>query len=409
MPAGLGRSRPLATLLWTQRQDMGPSARFGHALVYDADKRRTLLVGGDGLSVLFRDSWLWNGETWTQVEDIGPSGRTGHAIAYDSARSRVVLFGGFSSPGQLADTWEWDGEAWTQVEDTGPRARARHALAYDSTRSRVVLFGGEGAGDPLGDTWEWDGDEWTQVADTGPSPRRGHAMCFEASAQRTVLFGGSDGSDTWAWNGTSWTELNDVGPRPCEGTALVSTGQSTLLFGGLGREASAALFGLTWELNGADWTERQDMGPTPRFGHAMAYDGARGRVTLFGGSGAVPTTAGSLFADTWELPPGGDGDGADPGVVEFRIPLGAGNQSWNTPEHAVVATVGDTLRLVNDDLVPHRLHTTGAPFPHPANDLGPGQSADFLLATPFDPAVSGPLTDHLFPSAQFFIHVRPAS
>jgi hypothetical protein len=56
--------QPLVSLLWTQRQDIGPSARFGHALAYDESKSRTLLVGGDGLGTLFRDTWLWNGETW---------------------------------------------------------------------------------------------------------------------------------------------------------------------------------------------------------------------------------------------------------------------------------------------------------------------------------------------------------
>jgi hypothetical protein len=56
------------------------------------------------------------------------------------------------------------------------------------------------------------------------------------------------------------------------------------------------------------------MGPTPRFGHAMAYDGARGRAVLFGGSGALPTTAASLFADTWELPAGSQ---TGPGAVKL--------------------------------------------------------------------------------------------
>jgi hypothetical protein len=349
-------------LLWTQRQDIGPSARLRHALAYDAGNQRTLLVGGDGLSVLLGDAWLWDGETWTQVEDIGPSGRTGHAIAYDSARSRVVLFGGYRSSGELADTWEWDGEAWTQIEDTGPRARALHALAYDSTRSRVVLFGGEAANAPLGDTWEWDGDEWTQVADTGPSPRRGHAMCFEASAQRTVLFGGSNGSNTWAWNGTGWTELNDVGPPPCDGTALVSTGQSTLLFGGRGREGSAPLFGplfgLTWELNGADWTERQDIGPAPRFGHAMAYDTARGRAVLFGGSGALPTTEASLFADTWELPAGaetGPGDTGPGKLDSFTISPNTVQRNTGTPVQLEVR-----LKSPEPSLIRVLVQTTGA-------------------------------------------------
>jgi hypothetical protein len=316
----------LVSLLWTQRQDIGPSARFGHALAYDASRSRTLLVGGDGLGTLYHDTWLWDGETWTQVEDIGPSGRTGHAIAYDSGRQRVVLFGGTATE-PLSDTWEWDGEAWTQVEDTGPSPRSRHALAFDSARSRVVLFGGvDGASNLLGDTWEWDGDEWTQVADTGPSARAGHAMCFEASATRTVLFGGSTSSDTWAWNVSTWTKINDVGPAPYAGTALVPTGEGIVLFGGNDPTTTPPTISrLTWTLDGSDWTERQDMGPAHRHGHGMAYDTARGRVVLFGGCGAAPAVAvpADLFADTWELPAAAAGPEPEPGaaaaLVSFTI------------------------------------------------------------------------------------------
>ena len=45
---------------------------------------------------------------WTQKEDIGPAPRAGHAMAYDSARSRTILFGGDALAGNfLNDTWEW--------------------------------------------------------------------------------------------------------------------------------------------------------------------------------------------------------------------------------------------------------------------------------------------------------------
>jgi hypothetical protein len=201
-----------------------------------------------------------------------------------------------------ADTWEWDGEVWTQVADTGPSARRGHALAFDSVRARVLLFGGRGAS-ALGDTWAWDGEAWTQVADTGPSPRNGHAMCFEENDGRAILFGGSEASDTWSWDGESWTQLNDVGPTPCDGTRLVSTGHSSILFGGrrrLGSPSRTEVFGLTWELVDTDWTERQNMGPGPRHRHGMAFDGARRRVVLYAGRGA----AGGTLGDTWELPIG---------------------------------------------------------------------------------------------------------
>src|SRR5215218_1003895 len=127
---------------------------------------------------------------WTQKQDVGPSARGAHAMAYDSVRERVVLFGGRAGGGTLqGDTWEWDGGDWTQVADTGPDARSGHALAFDANRQRAVLLGGEAAASARrADTWEWDGAEWTQVADMGPSPSLALAMAFGGGS--TVLFGG---------------------------------------------------------------------------------------------------------------------------------------------------------------------------------------------------------------------------
>jgi hypothetical protein len=100
-------------LVWTQCQDIGPPARYGHALAYDETRKKTLLVGGEGLGDgLFADTWLWDGEYWTQAEDIGPSGRSKHAVAYDAKRKCVILFGGLHQPGGAqGDTWAWDGDA----------------------------------------------------------------------------------------------------------------------------------------------------------------------------------------------------------------------------------------------------------------------------------------------------------
>ena len=93
-------------------------------------------------------------------------------------------------------------------------------------------------------------------------------------------------------------------------------------------------------------------------------------------------------------------------TVVFRIRSGTGSLPWNTRENAASATVGDTLRIVNDDVLPHRPHTEGRPFPHPSTDILPGQTSDFLLQTAFDPDIDGPLTDHdQGPLAQFFLRV----
>ena len=108
---------------------------------------------------------------------------------------------------------------------------------------------------------------------------------------------------------------------------------------------------------------------------------------------------------------GMDGEGPEPEaptIVTFRIPAGTGASAWNTQQAPVVATVGDTLRVVNDDVVAHGLHTNGAPFPHPASDIAPGASRDFVLQSAFnDQGVLQPLYDHDFGQpAQFWIQVR---
>jgi hypothetical protein len=99
---------------------------------------------------------------WTQKEDIGPSARFGHAMTYDSVRSRTILFGGGlligDQVGSVNDTWEWNGEFWTQIADIGSAARRDHAVCFDSVRQTALLFGGlSGQNTLLGDTWSWNG------------------------------------------------------------------------------------------------------------------------------------------------------------------------------------------------------------------------------------------------------------
>ncbi|MEO6447592.1 MAG: hypothetical protein ABIP66_20745 [Gemmatimonadaceae bacterium] len=98
------------------------------------------------------------------------------------------------------------------------------------------------------------------------------------------------------------------------------------------------------------------------------------------------------------LPPAppspGQGPAPSSAVVIFTIPAGAGSLAWNTRETAVSASVGDTLRIINNDAVSHRLHTSGRPFPHPATDIPPGQAVDLVLQATFSPDADGPLTDH---------------
>ncbi len=299
----------MARVLWTQKQDIGPRPRAAHAMTFDVTRQRVVLFGGASLDgALFGDTWEWDGESWTQVQDIGPSARSFHAMAYDSVRRRAVLFGGALAAGPLGDTWEWDGENWTQVADSGPSARSRHAMTFDNERGRIVLFGGAST-TRLNDTWQWDGDEWVQQADSGPSARIHPAMAFDSRRNRVVLFGGVTADaglgDTWEWDGGAWTEEADFGPDPCLGAAMVFKTDRIAMFGGISslNEVAPTIFSRSWEWDGRHWTARQDMGPGPRVFHALAFDGTRSRVVLFGGSPVAIDAEGaqaSLRGDTWE-------------------------------------------------------------------------------------------------------------
>lgn len=325
----------MARYLWTQREDIGPRARVGHAMTYDSARSQTILFGGDLLAGAFlNDTWEWNGEYWTQIADIGPDPRRDHAICFDSVRNVVLLFGGASGQAPLGDTWSWDGQDWTQLEDSGPSARAGHALVFDSARGRAVLFGGATAAGLVNDTWEWDGNAWTQQEDTGPSPRKYHAMAFDVVHNRVVLFGGDPGDgnalgDTWSWDGSNWTQTSNFGASPCMRAAMVSTDVQIAIFGGLNSSNAApapTVFHESWVFDGKHWTHRQDIGPGPRWAHAMAFDSARRSIVLFGGLPIFGAQGDDklpprLLGDTWEHIET-DAPAASPGPALFPPPPG---------------------------------------------------------------------------------------
>jgi hypothetical protein len=253
---------------WTQRSIYyGPSARFGHSMVYDSTRQVAMLFGGtSGAPNYSLDgvTWLWNGTSWVSRPTTGPSGRVNAAMAFDPVRDRVVLFGGKVGVNYLGDTWEWIGGAaggtgqWVQ-HTAGlnfPAPRAGHAMAYDAARGVVVLFGGAlNCSDNDGETWTYDGSYWRLASVTGPTERSGHSLVYDAGREVTVLYGGHAAaglrSDTWEWNGSSWTQVNIAGPsvRSEQAMAYDTANAATVLFGGNNGLCSG--FNQTWLLHNA--------------------------------------------------------------------------------------------------------------------------------------------------------------
>ncbi len=213
-------------MTWVQRQTFGPSARDGATMVYDSQRKKMVLFGGETPQVGCDDSsanlcggtWEYDGTTWTRIQQAThPLPRVGAAMAYDTNRGKVVLFGGsvISAPNRTCDssgsgycdgTWQYDGNSWTQFRGQGPSARWVSAMVYVPDWKRIVLFGGShGDGiNPLGETWSFDGSTWTQLSPSAsPLPRAGQAMAYDSGRGRIVLFGGvtPDGlRDTWEFH-----------------------------------------------------------------------------------------------------------------------------------------------------------------------------------------------------------------
>ena len=291
---------------WTQRSPtVSPPARYGHAMAYDEVRHRVVLYGGTDAAANPRqslnDAWEWDGTTWMPVSQ-GPPPLSGHGMVFDSARSRIVLFGGswqtlwYKPSVAMAAVWEWDGSQWVQRTATGdPPPRKGLAMAYDSGRGRTVMFGGTtgGSNGEMSDTWEWDGSGWKPVQPISTGVLTvGYAMAYDGGR---VIRNGNGA--TLAWTGTGWMSLTTAGPpaRIDHAMAYDSARHRVVLFGGTTDGYTA--FDDTWEWNGSAWTQANpSVKPPARFWHAMAYDSARHRVVLFGGT----PNASAALDDTWE-------------------------------------------------------------------------------------------------------------
>lgn len=96
--------------------------------------------------------------------------------------------------------------------------------------------------------------------------------------------------------------------------------------------------------------------------------------------------------------------------VVFTIQEGTYDNEWdwNLKEDPVIAEVGDTLIIINEDTEKARLHTDGRPCPH-GDVIEPGDSWSCLLTEPYNALEeTNPTRDH-FTYALFWIIVNETS
>ncbi len=297
---GLGASHAMAQCdpVWVHVSSIGPSPRAAHAMAYDSARDRVVLFGGflgpgNGLS---GETWEWDGVTWELRTTTGPTPRLGHRMTFDAARGVTLLHGGAianSCGNQTSEVWTWDGSTWTNHAVAAPQNRQDHVMAYDPFRQRVVAFSGStGCGFAPNDTWEWDGDAWSQIGVGGPASRFVSAAAFLPSRGSLVIFGGFAApgvtvGDLWEWDGATWMPVPQGTPPPIRNSHAMAydvARAKLVVVGGTDNDGPCGFFD-TWEFDGTAWTE-MDSGPgfPGVAGTAIAYDAARQHVVMFGGN-----------------------------------------------------------------------------------------------------------------------------
>ena len=124
-----------------------PPARDIHGLACDHRRGKLVLFGGRGVGgVLLGDTWEFDLATlqWSQANPtLPPAARTNHALVFDALRGRTVLLGGYDNTFRN-DIHEWDGVRWAEraPQTLSIVGTENFAAAFDGYTSRIGMFGG---------------------------------------------------------------------------------------------------------------------------------------------------------------------------------------------------------------------------------------------------------------------------
>ncbi len=357
--AALGLVPPSESALWQKvGSSSTPDGRYLQAAAFDETRKVFVMFGGTNTNPSTggvtpnQETWEWSPATgkWTNRTGAGaaPQARSGAAMVFDSARGKLVLFGGRAgSAFDYEDTWEWDPAtgAWADVSAAGahPSARSQHGMVYEKSTGKTLLFGGgrsdsasyDGTGITvsLGDTWEYDpaAHTWTELTVTStPSGRHDFGLVWDSSRNKAVLFAGMQTDlanaagvpkqDTWEWDpaAATWTERTASGTKPSQryahAMAFDGNRKKVMVFGGWDIGSGGSLNDLwEWEPTTGVWTERltgSESGvPSPRMYASLVADDADARMELVAGV-APYGSYGMADAGIKIRPPGMGGGGA---------------------------------------------------------------------------------------------------
>ncbi|MCC6763048.1 MAG: hypothetical protein IT293_00150 [Deltaproteobacteria bacterium] len=294
-----------------------PPKRFAHQLVYDSDRQKILMFGGESRDVLTLPTYLddlWEldlpSATWREVSSAdGPDGRSGYAAAYDAKNKLLVIYGGLRPdlPGPTDDlqrnVWAYDPAAdhfdliGTISADRGV---VQAAMAYDPIRQDWVVFGGRD-----------DDQAYASTVVRGslvhpahsPAARVGHTMVWSSSLGGVLLYGGQSFDDrqfgavfgdVWLWDGTDWQLLASGPTRYDHGAVWDAFFDKLILFGGVDVDGTTTADVLFRAGDGPTTRHDTTGSPAPRGRMGFAWDQAHRVAVMFGGKGGD-----TIYSGTW--------------------------------------------------------------------------------------------------------------
>lgn len=194
-----------------------PDARAEAAVAYNPSRKKVVLFGGRkaGGKWVAGDTWEFDGNKWNQVGTQGPTPGSGAIMVYDAQLKQIVLLGGNPVIAKEKDyngpMWSWNGKNWNSMDSKVPLI-FNSCMAYNINENFILRFGGWDGQKRVNDTWIYKNKEWKKLhLKNAPVARNHSIMIYNSEKNSFFLYGGHDGEnifgDMWEFKNRKWTLL----------------------------------------------------------------------------------------------------------------------------------------------------------------------------------------------------------
>ncbi len=281
---------------WSRAATSGPPHGEFITLAFDPTTRTVLWTGDTGGALV---QWEWNGTQWQTRPVSALPDRTYDAAATTDMTGPFLLGGMVPGIGAVAASFSWNGTAWSAPPAAlAPSAREGMTVALDAHRRRVEVFG-DGTGVSK-EVWELVGAEWKLVSQSYPLLAAGQGVAAFDEARRATVVVQDPKSGTW--DGAAWSVDTMAVPALRTSQLAFVPGTGVAIVGAAVSGAMPPVRVLVQQPGGT-WADRGG-GPRTRTEHALGYDPIAKKLLLFGGVlGGINSFAVVVANDTWSWDP----------------------------------------------------------------------------------------------------------